>query len=733
MRRLKKLLILYLSVFVANVVFTASPKSWDTFNLEPLSIIYPEEESLSNPPFIHWQDVKNAHHYKIKMASSQKTYRWTTPFNFYTPEKPLPIGFYTVEVSAYDKSNKEIILAKSKNFKISKEGYDLGLSVNDVTFEVGKPIIFSPEIIKEIKALTGKEAEYKEKLIAIANQPLPEILKDFKEPERYKDYIWNFDVWKKNNSLCFEIENYILAQTLSYALTNDKKYSENAKNMMLKICEWAPTGSTGAWENDHSAQAFLHALAIGYNTLKNELSADEKEKIAKAIRLRSEDMYHFLNPFVMKETSAGPMNDPDNNHPWFCTSALGFGGLALMGEEPKANAWLSFVTQMFLGVYFPRGGIKGDWHEGIDYWSYNLFFVFQFCDALKTASGINLYKYPWLMNTAFFKIYVHPPKGGYVPFGDCKQHSPNSFDKIIMMRLASEYNDPLAWKYVDAIPEAIEQSRYLFYAVLWSNRKIEQSQSEKEIPFAFHFEDSGWAVSNNNIFDPSKQIIFAFRSGRFFGRSFGHSHADQNSFIITAGGDKLIWDAGYYDSYLSPHHRNYSRLSIAHNTILVDGAGQVVHTKGIDGKITKFELNGKSLLVQGDASIPLVYGGKIVKFIRTIEYKDEREFIIKDDIMAKELSQISFLLHSAYPIIYNTGDKSILIKGEHYQMYGRFETSVPVEAIIRDRFQVVPNKPSNVLSERDTMPEQYHLELKTVDKIETWTPCLSLSLSPIMK
>jgi len=727
-----RILKIVLACLVALISTAAWPQQgWEQFALEPLEIIYPEQEALSNPPFLHWQPVGDAVQYKVRLRGQEAVWEWTNSYNFYTPEEPLAPGFYTLELAAFDSDDKQLELGTNKSFQITKPGSSYHPALNEIRFEKGRSILFPDSILQELRKASGERAEYRERLLSHASGPLPELLKDIKEPEPYENGVWNFPAWKKNNALCFVVEEYLLHQTLAYTLSGEKKYLDNARAVISKVVEWDPAGSTGVWENDHSAQALLHSLSIAYNRLGDKLPVEEKEKLARAIEGRSKDMYAFLNPFIVKNTSAGPMNDPDNNHPWFCTSALGYGALALMGEAPEAEAWLAFCAQMFNGCYLPRGGRSGGWHEGIEYWSYNLFFVFQFCDALKEAAGIDLYQHPWLKHTALFKIYVQPPQGGYVPFGDCKHHSPNEFDKVVMMRLASVYEDPLAWRYISAIPEEIPNSR-LFYALLWGDRKGSQRGKLPEIPFAQHFEDIGWVVSNNNLFEPDEQILFAFHSGKFFGRRFNHSHADQNHFIITAGGDKLIWDAGYYDSYLSDHHRNYSRLSLAHNTLLVDGIGQVPHQAGTDGKITRFELDGRTLRVEGDASEPLIYGGRLERFVRTIEYRDEREFIIRDDIFSSELSRISWLLHSAFPIVYDPGEQSFVITGERYRAKGKFETSEPLEVTLKTHFPVPPDRPATqIFDVASVYPEQYHLELKTKEKIETWQPTLTLTLSRI--
>lgn len=714
---------------------SAQPPSqdWSQFDLEPLTIIYPEDEALSNPPFIHWQAVPEADYYLVTLKHEQGVEEWKLSRNFYTPEKDMPLGFASVEVSAYAKDGTRLLEPQTKSFRLTKEGSGLDMKLNEVAFPQGKRFIMTDEQVSEILKAKGRQGEYRERFLEYARKPRHESLVNLQEPPRYPDGVWEFNLWHRNNSLCGAAGDFITAQAFAYRLTGEKEFFENARGVALTLAQWDPVGSTGVWENDHSAWSVLQGLSYAYNIFQDELSEEDKQSIAKSIRLRCEDMYRFQNPFLIKFTSAGGMNDPDNNHPWFCTAALGLGAMALMGEVEDAEDWLSFASQMFYGMYLPRGCRDGGWHEGISYWSYTLYFVFQFSDALKIASDVNLYRHPWLENTAFFKIYIHPPQGACVPFGDSKPAPPSSFDKLVMFRLASEYDDPLAWRYVDYIEEEIPGFR-LPLALLWSGQKEDYSKAKLDIPFAVHFRDIGWVVSNNNVFDGNKQILFAMRSGPFFGKRFGHSHADQNHFIITAGGERLIWDSGYYDSYLSPHHRQFSSQSVAHNVILVDGHGQVAFTSGTDAEITRYELDGKNLLVQGDASNPLIYGGRVYTFVRTIRYENEETFVIQDDIVLRELAQVSWLLQSFYPIVYHPGDKTILIQGEQYQIEGQFKTSIPVEAMLYDTFPVQPElKGRTDYNPEEVFPKNYRLELKTTEKLETWQPELTLTLSPMKK
>ncbi len=700
---------------------------WEEYAPEPLTIIWPEEEAVSNPPFLHWQHLDEAESYNVHLSSGAWRQEWSTSRNFVMPEEGVPHGAYTVTVEALGPDGTT--LDSNEHGFLVKKVSD-GLSYDLYSFTIEDRFSFPDPIIEEISNASGQQAVYLERLQDAIAEPTPARLEseDPQEPEGYEDGVWDHATWSTINRLAFQVEDYIINRVLLYNVTGEEELRDEALRIMLIAAEWDPIGSTSAWSNDHAAQSLLRGLSTGYEMLKDEMTEEDRALVRDAIHHRAVDMYAFLNPFVGKTTASGMMNDPDNNHAWFCTSALGLGALALHGEVEEADEWLAFAAQMYRGMFLCRGDRSGGFHEGIDYWPYTLLFVFQFVDALDNATSLDLYQHPWLRNTGFFKAYVHPPEGGYVPFGNCKHNPPNQFDKVMMMRLASKHNDPLYWRYVMEVDDPVMGARYLPYAVLYSGEWPEEVPEVPEQPFAVHFDEMGWVVSNNSVLDAEKQVIFAFRSGEFPGRAFGHTHADNNHFILTAGGDKLLWDAGYYDGYLTPHNRNFARMSDAHNVLMIDGKGQGVAVAGLDGKITKYELENRTLRLRGDASEPLIYGGRAAWVYRDIEYRNESELIVQDDIFLREPGRISFLLHSAHPMAFDMATHTLTITGERYRLVGEFHSEEPFTVSIRDTFPVEPGPPYD---DKEKWPDQYHLTIETTEDVEHWEPRFEARWEPI--
>jgi Domain of unknown function (DUF4962)/Heparinase II/III-like protein len=705
-------------------------QDWDKFDPPAMTIVFPEKISLSNPPWLVWQPSPEAVKYRVSLSGAGECGPWTLDRTFFLPEEFLTPGVYQMKVQALDESGKALGQVSEMGFQVPEPTGDECPQLNKITRNAKATLLAKKGYLEKVKDATGFRGKLRDELLDYASKPDEMLEYPIICPGRYKEGVWDFDTWIVNKRLSERVEKRFSILMVAWEITGEQKYFDEALKIAKAIASWDPVGATGVWENDHSAQAYLYTSAIFYDIAREKLGKEDRELIRNSIRARCADAYGMLNPMVPRETSSGLMNDPNNNHPWFTAVSFNMGALALLDEEPMAEEWLAYGTQVFWGLFFTKGGRDGGWHEGIDYMNYTAFFVLQLSVALKNNTNVDLFQHPWVQKTPFFKMYAHPPVGTYVPFGDCQHFNPNSFDALVVGSFATAQKDPLGHKYYEAVMEGKEYENILdaMYSLLWVDTTTSEGKSIPEIPFVEHFRDIGWVISNTDLFNVENQIIFALRCGRFFGHSFGHSHADLNSYIITAGGEKLLWDGGYYAVYLGPHHRNYSRLSVAHNTLLIDGVGQVVHTAGSNGEITNFEVDGDVVKVTGDASKPFIYGGRHYKFTRDIEYRNKSEWTVKDDIRLREKAHLSLMFHSMYPIIYTPGDQTILIRGEKWQLEGRIESEVPVTAHITDSFEDEPEP----LPRRQVYDKQYQLEIRTAKKVdEFWKPVTHWKLSKI--
>lgn len=478
------------------------------------------------------------------------------------------------------------------------------------------------------------------------------------EPPGFEDGLWTIERWREIVAAGAKVLEAVTLNSFVYAVTGEAEARENARRWLLHAAGWDPLGSTGIESVDHAAHDVLVGLAAGYDGLYHDLTAEERARVRSAIVERCRALWRYLNPFD---------NDPNNNHPWFQTTAMAVGAMAVWDEVEEAREWITYATQIYLGRFIALGGIDGEWHEGSDYWTYSLGFVFDFCDAVATCMGLDLYQHPWLQQTAHYKLYVAPPGGPGLSFGDTHKHAPGGEDAAQMFRLASAQRDPYAqWYGLQAVKGAkLERPGLLLRLMLWWDPTLEE-RSPEALPMARLFQEAGFAKLHTTL-EHQNGTHLAMHAGRFHGLAGGHGHADQNHFMLYAGGEPLVLDSGCYDYYGSPHFNGWYIRTRAHNTILVDGAEQTAQKAGADGQFLAFLHSPAFDYLLGDASAPGVYGGKLNRFHRHMIFLrptapgEMGSFVLFDDLAAPEPALFDWLLHTpAEPVITALGAEARL-------------------------------------------------------------------------
>ncbi len=130
-----------------------------------------------------------------------------------------------------------------------------------------------------------------------------------------------------------------------------------------------------------------------------------------------------------------------------------------------------------------------------------------------------------------------------------------------------------------------------------------------------------------------------------------HSHLDIGTFTLIGRGERLIDDAGkwpydhaagFFDNS-GPRWDYEANDTVGHNTVLVDGQGQVF-AEGCQGRIIASE-EGKdaSTLI---ADVTDAYDGRLARFVRYVAFLKPDVVVIVDDLVANDASEFSWLLHT---------------------------------------------------------------------------------------
>ncbi|NQT12487.1 MAG: heparinase II/III-family protein, partial [Planctomycetes bacterium] len=156
------------------------------------------------------------------------------------------------------------------------------------------------------------------------------------------------------------------------------------------------------------------------------------------------------------------------------------------------------------------------------------------------------------------------------------------------------------------------------------------------------FRDVGVVSMHTDLAATQDNLMVAFRSSPF--GSYNHMHSDQNSFHILFGGRRLFAGSGYYIAYGDEHFKNWYTHTRAHNSILIDGQGQVRGPNGY-GWIARY-LHGRQIsYCTGDASNAYGDAG-LTRFRRHVALLRPGIVVVYDELEADHPAKWSWLLHS---------------------------------------------------------------------------------------
>ncbi len=641
-------------------------------------------QSTSNPPMFDWSPPLAASTKRLQYSqdpgfAGDTTVSVDTKWNYFTPAEPLEPGCWYWRVL----SSGELVEGWSdiERIEVLPEAHRFTTPPLPLDWLASRPRprllpvarLAEPDLTETRKAQLVKNAEklYRQ---GVPEHPGVHVPGDPRWPT------W-IDWYGKVAGGITGGTGRRLERIGGYAmLTGDPQVIQWAKELALEACRWDPEGGSAMRHGDIGAHHLLRGLNWCYDACRDTMSVEDETLLRETIVRRAEQFHERLNPFRGSEA---------NNHSWLQAFGLAESGIVLAGEHEGAAEWAELVRQLYLGRFLCCLGWQGENNEGISYWGYGLGFIIGYADMMQVVCRIDLYQHPWLHETARFPMYCAPPNAWAVSFADTGKpnHSIRGPAETRWVRdLALRTGDPYA---------------------LWYSGEREPvgglvPKPPTDLTPSIHYEDLGWVIFNTSLVDGLQGATVALHSGRYFA---GHQHPDQNSFVIHANGEKLAIDGGYYDWYGSPHFKAYSMTTLAHNTLLVDGAGQAVCKSGADGRIARyFDSPGYGYTV-GDASNPAVYGGKLSRFDRRL-LCIKPGFAVVHDLVAStaEAPRYDWMLHAVAPIETDDAKSTFTISCPNASLRGRFLSPASVALKVTTGF---PVEPVDGYSTRPVPPEKY--------------------------
>ncbi len=608
-----------------------------------------ERRVLQNPPGLTWPGEQFAHRYELQLARDVDfTQGLITiadlPYNCLQYSAPLAPGDWHWRYRYSDTDGNASEWSESWRFEVPADAVEFTLPAPDdllALIPAGHPRVYTcAEKLEEFRGLRGdRDADpwwqsWNQRMANwlktdVPSEPGPEF--DFSQ----RQGSLTADGMAKMNELRGmggRATTPMWELAFGYLISGNEEWGRSAADRLVAMSSWDPEGSTGYRSHDQVFRDIAWKSACAYDWLHDLLTDEQRTLVRDSVAARGAILYRDF-----AEDARPIYQAPFDSHGWTSMGLLGVISIALAHDVPEADEWFRFTSAVYPVLYPPWGGEEGGWCQGPSYWKYSVSYAAIYMDALKSATGVNMYDKAFCRNNGYYKLYMHPPWCDRAHFGDENIAGPGYSDRMNMLMYATLYDDPYFKWYADQIPGTIDKGVFGY----WRYDESQPARPPADIPQSRYFADIGWVGMHSDLSDPN-DIMLMFKSS-WFG-SFNHSHADQNSFVVYGHGEPLLIDSGYYDWYGAPHDRSWTRETKAHNDILVDGEGQPVFDITARGEITDYFEAPPGCYTVGDASA--AYGGKLSKFVRHVLYLRPDAFLIVDELEADEPRTWTWTCHA---------------------------------------------------------------------------------------
>lgn len=463
----------------------------------------------------------------------------------------------------------------------------------------------------------------------VLNIPLPLVeLVPVGDPPGYTDYPF----WTMYSRA---IEERIKVLSFAFTMTGKESFSSKVKEYLLSLSaysKWFEFNHRGA-EGNLSNAHFLLGMAIGYDAIYSELTDGEKSAIEQAIFTKG-----------LKPLEIDFENDDSHNIIASKRVAMFIGSLAILDAPGYRETVQPFLQNSYeyIRKYLDNRLVDPE-IEGLLYLNVAARHLLMAADILFRSAGRDeLIKHEYFRMLPDLFLYMMGTGGtsSFVNFSD-------SFYKLdvfyTMSVLASSAGHPVASWHIHQFPE----------------KKLDLLLDFKKIPVPiapdqYYGENSkvfpviGWGALRSGWKEDDH--LLAFNSSE---SAKDHNHFDQNNFILHVSGEWLLTNPGYQD-YVEGPRREFTIGTVGHNSMLIDGAGQIHRGRS---RIMDWYTSEDFSFIIGDAKD--TYGPELPEWDRKILHLDQRYYVMVDRaVKANPESKLSFLFHT--PVSIQSGDKTLM-------------------------------------------------------------------------
>jgi hypothetical protein len=402
-----------------------------------------------------------------------------------------------------------------------------------------------------------------------------------------------------------------------YALTHDQNHLQVARDAIEKILaykrwDYFLEGGEETIGLQRAPETTI-AMVCALEWLADALSADLKKEIEQQVGEKGAPAcYRTLYGMRYPDRVKGWGFDPESDYSYrfdlrrwpFILNATNLkvipvAGLALAGcklydSHPQASRWVDLALQS-ARAYATMFGSDGSYDEGVGYWGYTCLHLTMCIEVLRRRLGIDQRTMIDFPGTSRFALGMSMPTLGRpkdcVNFGDAW----NMGDISVAAWTAREQRNRLAQYVALSVGEVSSH-----FAIVWFDKTVEPVRPDATLLNTRFSND--WVVSRTGWGE--RDAVAALRSGG----PTNHEHADRNSVIFAAHGERLFHD---------PYHAAYSytdplwilRQTSAHTAALVNGKCHQYHdghegtnASWAEAEVVRYAPLEGSLVVTSDAT-----------------------------------------------------------------------------------------------------------------------------------
>lgn len=395
---------------------------------------------------------------------------------------------------------------------------------------------------------------------------------------------------------------------------------------------WAPP-----WFEAHGQHTYYpagqlaSAVALGYDLLYADLSAEERRLVRRALLERSilpTWREYVLDNRVMADTSN-----------WISHTVGGslLAAAAIVGdgspEEDEAlalpvNGLLMKIEDHMAASFLP----DGSYGEGISYQEFDLETLGPTLWAMERVFGQSYWEGTAVLDSLRYPLHtLAQPPSESLDQGDTHPPAGHGIGSVV-----SRSPDPV---------------------IRWYGRQFEPRTAYDFILFNEDVPPQPPLGAGSRLFEAKGNAVFRsgweadsaivlFRAGP----TFNHNHRDQGAFLVRGFGETLATEAGWSDYYKDPYYGSFFTQPIGHNTLLVDGdpeSQRIADTRqfaalNLYPKITDFVASGFYDAVGSDLTPAYP---QLSSYTRRLAFLKPDLLLVFDRVRARKPSRFDVLLH----------------------------------------------------------------------------------------